>query len=367
MWGLKPTKLFGYLWCRKGKTTLVCVIIVAVVVGAAAMGESHFWGSPNCGVRLPEGAVDFGEAWESNDFSVPIRLSNTSRKDARITGFFGSCLCVAVKPETLTIPAQGQADVTVRLDLRSRTFKEAQSSERDFEVYIRPQVEGCNAVTENTWAVRGRVKKAVTLSDPQVLFPELLVRGQQGPKRGIQVSAVDPHFKLQVESKPSQCAATVKRSRRDANKYELQVELNQSLPPGPFLGSVNLRVVGHNGKLITSLPVTVRATIVEDVIACPARILLGTRPIGDRPSEIVTLQSLTGCAFELEGIDTAAEEVSAKRLNNEAGGGKVLVRIDCRVSKRGSQAAAVKLRVTRRNKPALSISVPVEYYGVASQ
>ena len=118
---------------------------------------------------------DLGEVWETNDAILTVPISNRTDKPIEILDFESSCDCGEISPRRLTVPANGSANVTVKMDLTRRTIEQRNMVTRKLRFGLTPVLS--TAIHVSTFYLTAIVKSAVTFSVQSVDFGEQMQSG----------------------------------------------------------------------------------------------------------------------------------------------------------------------------------------------
>lgn len=126
--------------------------VIAIVV-TAAMAYRYVAGGGS-GDRPPplSAAADtlhVGPVKPSSEYKHVLRIRNTTSKPIDVEELVSSCTCAAVSPAQLTIPAHGEAKVTLTLDL-VRYIKPGREPTIRGELHVAPVVAGKR---QKSWAI----------------------------------------------------------------------------------------------------------------------------------------------------------------------------------------------------------------------
>ena len=191
--------------------TLVPIAVASIAIAAVAgiaTGRA-IWPQP--AVTMPamaplpplyvaEEKRDLGEVWETSDAVLTVPISNSTDKPIEILDFETSCDCGEISPRRLTVPANGTANVSVKMDLTRRAPHQLGMVHRKYSIEIWPIVFGTEKQTVMTinWIARS----AVTFNHANIHFGELDAESQQPNYRTLAVTAHVPivHFVAQCDS-----------------------------------------------------------------------------------------------------------------------------------------------------------------------
>ncbi|MCA9075608.1 MAG: hypothetical protein KDA93_11290 [Planctomycetaceae bacterium] len=116
---------------------------------------------PNAGLIVDESELDFGEVWETNFFPWTVTLRNSTSEDVEIGDFRNFCSCT-IRPQSLTVPAGGSADVEFRFNLTPRNPSIRDQLRTHKWPLIPTNIDG-HPGTHPGWQVTGTSRRALRL------------------------------------------------------------------------------------------------------------------------------------------------------------------------------------------------------------
>ena len=321
---------------------------------------------PNGGLIVDEKELDFGEAWEDRAFPWKFTIHNPTAADVTINKFWNSCSCAAVKPESVTIPAGGQATVGLALDLRAAFLEKAPSTAAEekpaikapFEAEIVPEIG--DLLPKKAWQIRGRVGKVLSASPASLYLADQFIRGQPFPKRQIKLTAHAQLDGIVVTCPPEYCHVEAKRCRHDGSEWELDTTLAPNLPAGPFKFKI---VVQPFCSTATALPPTflvVEGVVTDSVTALPSAMLLGARSLGTSVKETVTLQRNVDTKFNLISVEDCPKSTRVTPLTDS---NRVDIEFTIEASGQHTHTIYLVLEPDGGGAP-IRVPVTVSYYGL---
>jgi hypothetical protein len=316
------------------------------------------------GLAVAPAALDFGEVWEQKAFAWEVVLENRTDADVRVPSFVTTCGCVALSPRSVTVPARGTAKLAVTLDLTHRGPGEETAAVRPFTVGITPVGIG-QGPRQASWVVHGTVKSRVTLNPLYVHFSEMAVQGQAPPRRKVVVTAHVPVDALEAFVNPAIATVEVKRSKDDRSRFELTVAPLPTLPPGPFscTGTIALQEAGCGRCPAAIFPV--EGQMMPEVRPFPAKLLLGSGPIGSTVEGAVVLQAPAEGSVVVESIQIDSPDVHVRPVAVEGMPEGRTYRVTQRVSEAGDHSSVVRFVIRKADGPPQNASMEVWYRGEA--
>ncbi len=317
---------------------------------AFLIDEKHLW---------------FGEVWEDPAFIWTIPITNPQSQDIEIKRFDKSCACVQIEPKSLMIPAGQTREVRLSLNLVAESTNETGLPIRDFGVGIAAEtLSGKSSSRFIQWTIRGRVKKALMLSEPLVLFPHPQVHGEPFGSQKIVATPQIPILRLEARCQPDVASVRIaKIGSENDERWEVNVSpLSEKLPVGPFSFDVLLDPISQTEGRLPAVHLPVKGRVVDDIQADLSDVLLGERSIGEKGEGVVTLRSSKGQHFHIERIElpsgTSAQEIKPQLPTRRT------FQIVKLISKQGDDRALVRFIVKTASGETIVVPVGVASYGV---
>jgi hypothetical protein len=317
------------------------------------------------GLAVAPAGLDFGEVWEQKAFPWEVVLQNRTDADVRVPSFVTTCGCVELSPRSVTIPARGTAKLAVTLDLTHRGPGEETAAVRPFTVGITPVGTGQGS-RPASWVVRGTVKSRVTLNPLYLHFGEMAVHGQTPPRRKVVVTARVPVDGLEAFVNPAIATVEVKRSEGDPNRFELTVAPLPTLPPGPFSCTVSLTIQEAGCGRCPAATFSVAGQMQPEVRPFPAKLLLGSGPLGTTVEGTVVLQAPPEAGVVVESIQIDSAEVHVRPVAIEGMPEGRTYRVTQRVSEAGDHSSVVRFVIRKAGGPPQNATMEVWYRGEAA-
>jgi hypothetical protein len=225
-------------------------------------------------------------------------------------------------------------------------------------------VEG-EPAAQTGWVLAGRVRRAISFSPREIDFTDRLVRGQPFEPEQITVNTLVPIRRIEAECSEKHAVVQVRDPPDGGKEYRLQVAPNSELRPGPFEFEILVRSQTEGGEDLPAIPVTARGAVVEDLMATPAALLLGTRSVGECVEETVILESRSGQPFEI--LETAMESENCTIDPVPQGEtSRATLRIRQGISAAGAQVGTIRIRARMRNETNLTLPVRISYHGLVA-
>jgi hypothetical protein len=348
---------------RSGRIViLVGLLGLFVLVFWMAMKSWRMLATP-AALVVDEQHLAFGEVWEDPAFIWTLPIHNTSNQDIMIGGFATTCSCAKIEPSSLTIRAQGTAEVRLTLNLLS-AHSEPDLTAKDFEVAVQPWINK-GVGTQAGWVVQGKVKKPFAIDPPVVDFEESLVRGQPFAPRSAVITCGQDVAELTAHCNSPFVTAKVTRDAKNPRRFRLAIQAREKIPGGPFNLLVRLAAVIPNKKEVPGM-VPVVGRVLEDVSLQPELLAFGEETVGSRLQETVTLQSRSGKDFAIQEIDKGgASDITANLGLKRKDGSESFV-VAFPVKRLGHQEYTIHVKV-KTLQGLLELPLRMNCYGIPAQ
>ncbi len=353
---------------------LALTVLVVACIGAYRIGmASRHVGDANQGLSVDGSSLDFGEVWEVRDFSWNLPVHNNTTEEVRVGEFTASCSCLSIEPRTLVIPAGQTVPIHLLLDLTTKAVPPTAQNQRneaksvaDFAVQVAPRIANSPA-PPIVWTIRGRVRKALAFSEPQLDFGESLVRGHPFQPKIIRVTAHLPLVSLHAKCNPALALVHVKASG-DTKTFELEVAPRENLPLGSLAFGVKVKPNARADEHLPEFELPIVGTVVGDVRPAPISVFLGPVRLGETSGETVTLWSKSGKPFTVDSIAPSADTIHVEPCQSSPQGAKAF-RITQKASRLGQQPAQIRFLVRSDLTPdtPLAFFLPVTYHGIVGK
>lgn len=313
--------------------------------------------------------LDFGEAWEADEFRWILPIQNRSSSDVHIDGFASSCRTMRADPEKLAIPAR--TTVEVSLTFRTSFFQPSgcggrrhsdySETVRHFEAFVVP-ITTQRSVAWEPWRLRGTVRKFLAFSSYRLDFGNCSQKGGESYRATTRATPLVP-----LVLKSAKCSApyaTVDLGTRDTGSpFNVHVRLSGTVPSGRFAFAVHFEVASPGGEDFPVLSVPVFGNSVPSVRAIPGCISSKPAGVGTRLLERVTLQSVDGTLFDIVNIDTPEDVV----VWPEGGVEAALYRVDYCTSRSGNHHRVLSFGVATDDGRLEIVRVPILSYGLSGR
>jgi hypothetical protein len=307
--------------------------------------------------------LDLGTVWEDDDLHYQLPIENRTSSDIRVVDFIPSCWCLDVKPRSIVVPAWKTKLVDLALDLTHRVPGEIGLAEREFKVEITPVFES-GMHHGPGWRLHGISKSRITLDTLSVDFGEAPVRGKTPVQRKVLATVHLPVDRLDVTTDPSVAKVKVERHKTSANTFELAVFWNASLPVGPFKSQAVIDVISPAGERLRGTKLPIAGRMQPEVRLLPSRLILGSKPIGEKLEAVVVIQAPPDVAIKVDHIETDSRDLHIEPVAIEGLPSGRAYKVVQKVRKAGDQSGLAKF-FTKSDRPSAPMEMQVCYRGEA--
>ena len=259
------------------------------------------------------------------------------------------------------IPVGKTEYVTFTLDLTYRVSGVIGLVEREFTVEIVPVFER-GISRGQSWSLHGIAKSRLTLDTLSVDFGEAPVRGQRPIPRKVLATVHVPFDRLEVTTDLKVATVKVERYKGRTNTFELSVSWNPSLPVGPFKSQAVIDVIGPGGERLRGANLPIVGRMQPEVRLLSSRLILGSKPIGEKLEAVVVIQAPSDAAIVIDHIETDSRDLQVESVAIEGMPRGRTYKVIQTVRKEGQQSGLVKFFV-RSEKPAPPLEMQICYRG----
>jgi hypothetical protein len=199
-----------------------------------------------------------------------------------------------------------------------------------------------------------------------VHFGEMAVHDQAPPRRKVVVTAHVPVDGLEAFPNPAIATVEVKRSKEDPSRFELTVAPLPTLPPGPFSCTVSVTIQEAGCGRCPAATFPVAGQMMPEVRPFPAKLLLGSGPIGSTVEGVVVLQAPPEAGVVVESIQIDSADVHLRPMAVEGMPGGRTYRVTQRVSEAGDHSSVVRFVIRKAGGPLQNATMEVWYRGEAA-
>jgi hypothetical protein len=350
-------------WLRT-ETLLLVALFVAGTAYAASIWLRRQAITSETGITVRQESLDFGDVWAQEAFSWTVPLYNHTSVDIEVTDFVTSCACTSVRPRSLVIPANGEAQVEAVIDLRPM----APTTEFD-----RPFAVEMAAVTRQhhrvglSWGLKGRVRDAVIVSASKLEFDQELVRGRPFTPTGIDLIC-RPGCVLRDARCNPEFGSVALIDRDSPGHVRLEVTPAPALPAGTNEFDVTLTMQGPQGEALPNVHVPVVCTVAYDVEVLPPKMSFGACPLGMEFATTVSLRSCTGKPFVVDEVVAPGDDIRILEASEQGTSNSNLIHVSGVVASTGSQSRQIRFVVSQGHEPEpYELTFDVLYHGLGHQ
>lgn len=268
-------------------------------------------------LRVDPASLDFGRVPLQPDFRWKLAIKNTSDKPITIKKFRTSCTCTGVTPDTLALGPSEERTVELALNL-SRADTPGQGvlpGDLDFSVSVAP-VDDSAEQPLASWMVHGKVVKSLDISDPELLFGDVL-RVETSAPRTVRLAAQGEIARLVATCESKEVALAV-GDRTSSGGRDLRVSIKSS----PDLGGRDA-LIRLEGEAADGFPlrgyVKARWNVVGDVAIAPSSLVDGARRRGDVFRSRVVLASRTDAKIRVASFASDSPSVKIREVDRRDG------------------------------------------------
>jgi hypothetical protein len=316
---------------------------------------------PQSDLFIDDSTADAGELWEVSNYPWRLLIRNQSNEEREILGFTPSCTCqLSFDPESLIVPAGGEATLTVSLDLR-RTGRQAKELTGEFTTTIVPHLREGQIAPER-WRIRAKVRRLFEATPRVIDFGESLVRGKPFPPQSAQIRCYTLVQQMRARCEPP--IADVRLTAAADNTFQLTVSPDDRQVSDNFGFSIHLAGVTQDGQSV-SYTIPVMGAVLETFYCEPPAVVLGACPIGETLSRSIVIQSRDKRPYEVVGFSSRGRGDVTVEPGKPASNGCQEFRISQRVAQLAQQESTISFDIAVGDgKDICKLNVPVIYYGI---
>ncbi len=238
-------------------------------------------------IKATASSLNFGTQWVNHKFPWNLRLANPGSEVVHISRIETKCGCTTPLSSTLSIPAGGEADIPLLIDLSTDDLKEEWTFSTDIQVHVAGEAK------PREWTVSGQVRRALMFSQPFIDFGDQLIANRNPQAAVLEIEAMVPVETIMCELDPTYGRAEV--TPKGENKFELRITPSNQLSLGPHGFSIQLTaVIIENHTELPAVTVNCSGRSVSDLDVLPSRMSCGTVIVGETIIEVVSLRSRSG-------------------------------------------------------------------------
>lgn len=317
------------------------------------------------GLAVAVSSLDLGECWEEKAVPCQLPIRNLTGNPIEVYDFAASCTCLEVAPRSITVPAHETVTISVKVDLSRRTSIDLGRAVRPFTIEVIPIFKGGKQPRQG-WALHGSVRSRITLSTTTLDFGESPVQGEPSPVQKVVAKAHVPSRGLEARTSSRSVTCQVSRVGTTPDTFEVAIAPQSTLPPGSFSANVIIDLITPSGERLPGVTLPVLGQVQPEVRPLPARLLLGSRPVGETVNGVVVLQAPVGAEVAVEQIETDSADVNVEPVAIDGSPAGRTFRVTQRVVKEGDQASTVCFRIRKSGGRPQSVQMEVCYRGEAA-
>jgi uncharacterized protein DUF1573 len=354
---------------------VACLTLSAILVLQLAF-ESGRWQTKNRadpkeiiieGLAVSKTALDMGEVWEAKDHQHTVPIRNLTSNKIEIDDFALSCGCVDIGPKPVIIQPGETSELHLTVDLtEQRRLNQLGVAQRQFAVQITP-IQKKGAWPLERWNLHGLVKSRVTLDKFGVSFGEQPIKGENPPAQTVLATTHVPYRKLEPSFNSRILSVQVVPQRDQQNQVALIVPPNPSLPAGPFTSDLTLVVIGEAGERLPGVTIPVSGIMQNEIRLLPARVVLGSNPLGSKAEAHVVLQKPDNTKVSVEQIEIDSPDVDIELVSVEGLPSGRTYRVRQKITKLGDQLSQVRFIVRKENQQPMKVIMEVCYRGEVTE
>lgn len=344
------------------RATLVTISIVVVLAVVSIRSFTiHLHASRPTLIIADPHALDLGEVWLSDQYTIAVPMKNVTDEPVEVTSFRSSCNCVQVSPAEVTLLPGETVTVSVTLDLRVGAPMESRGHTRLFDANITPVTRNSASGQYQSWEVKGCVKSPFITSGAE---PLEFIKGQPEP-RAIEIESLATLSSVDVCAR-TDIAAVSANLNHDGRRCQIQITPRLAVPSGEHVFAALVSGETEDGQSFEEIPVTFLLRIRDDVICTPSTVVWGFQPVGTDLTSELKLESLSGEPFAVHvqspGDKVAVDPMSA--TNGTSGFHSAhAFRVSHRVTTQGMTRALIRFRSIMKGREPQQIEVPLVVYG----
>jgi hypothetical protein len=308
-------------------------------------------------------ALDFGEVWEHKGFAHAVPVRNNTPAPAEV-GFDVSCDCLGVEPKAVTIPPAEARTVRVLFDLTARESYQLGAAVREVRHAVSPRRADRPPGQAEPWVVRGRVRSRITLDTLRADFAETVIAGRPADPLRVGATLHVPADRVEAEVAAPQLIRPEVVRPDGGPAFSVLLHPAADIPEGRFATELTLFVVA-GGERVAAAWLPVVGVVQPEVRPVPARVWLGSKPVGEAFETAITLQR-PGPADRkaaVERVETDAPHVVVAPTPEPVGDGGLAYRVRVTVPGPGDHADTVRFVVRPHGKSPRTIETELNYRG----
>lgn len=310
--------------------------------------------------------LDLGVQYETAAYTHRFRVRNPSGQPIRISELRSTCDCLQLRPSgAFVIPAKDSREIEAVVSLSMQSACQRWRGVADpVSIPIHVAYSGLDGVMrKDAWELTAMVHPAIRVRPGQVRLG--LAPVNQPLKRALTVELAEHVSRVESEGASNWVVTGLGQVR--TTRGPLSVTLEWRGPPQPTVveDSVVLTPFDRNGNRLPETRLAITGEFVEDIIAMPREVRFGRQQLGEVVEDAVSLASLAGAHVRTAEFRGVPRGVSLTPVRREGGSLEFLVRLTA--AEVGEQRVEVELAVTDDRGRAVTVRLPVTYFGYRHQ
>jgi hypothetical protein len=234
--------------------------------------------------------------------------------------------------------------------------------EEAITVEVMPRITSSRAAV--AWKVRGKVQAPFTVTPQAIAYvgANRLVRGAHLQITRLTVTPSIALDTIAAECDPRLGTTVVTEAAGGKAPFFVEFLPNPALPLGSFSGVLRLQGTLENGDKLPVIPLTIGGSVVTNVRSVPERICFAAVRLGEPVEWQIRLESSTGRAFRISGMDVHDGEVIVSKSQDEYDGRhSAMVRVVPTV--KGNRSLRWCVHVSFEDGGAEQVPIDLSYYG----
>jgi hypothetical protein len=314
------------------------------------------------GLAVQTSKLDLGQVWEQKDFAYELPIENHTSRDLEIVDFALSCGCLGIEPRHLSVPANGTATVRLKVDLTQRSLRDLGRASRPVDLEITP-LQKNGWPRGSGWNLHGVVNSRVVLDTFAVDFGELPVHNQPCAPTKVLATVHVPMQKLVASVDPKVAMVQIHPRPEGPDRFDLLITPRETLPPGSFECKSKLDLVAPDGQHLPGVTLPISGRMQPEIRVLPARLLLGSRPIGELAVAEVVLQAPPQREVLVDLIEIDSGDVHIEPVVIEGLQPGRTFRVNQRVTMIGDHTSVARFLIRNSGKPPVPVSMEICYRG----
>jgi Protein of unknown function (DUF1573) len=313
------------------------------------------------GLAIDPDSLDLGEVWETPNHSLTLKVQNVSNEVRSIINFSGSCGCLKVEPQRLTISPGQTAELSLALDLTHRLPYQVGLAQWPISVRFNPVFQGDFASTPG-WELKGLVRSRVSLDTLQIPFTDQCIYNGPPVTRKVRAKAHVPLEHLEASAVPPLATVRVESIPESPDSFVILVSPNPQLPVGPFTFEVQVKAVMPDGEVHRCASIEASGEMQPSTGVFPRLILLGEQAVTNHTEAEISVR-LPSNGWSIDHLETDGSDTTVARAGTQPDGSEKL-HLTQRISRLGDRISHIRILIRKPDKQTETLTVEVRYYGM---